>query len=174
MGIEGKCSSISFCIVWQSLPLIFGCNFTGHCFYPPFWRPKGCKSSASEYNASLLVDCKRAQPTLFKRHSTDKISHSLLGSQIFASENIPRSSLACRQLSPQKNYAGVCKFSRATARQKNFHTLFRAFSVPVACDFDNAVFFWKLPLHCLLLSKSNFLKPPAPLKCTVRARMFFG
>ena len=28
---------------------------------------------------------------------------------------------------PQKDYAGVCKFSRATARQKKLNTLFRAF-----------------------------------------------
>ena len=75
MGIEGKYSSISFCIVWQFLPLIICCKFTGFCFYPPFWRPKGCK-----------------------RHSTDKISHSLLGSQIFASENIAFGELRLRSL----------------------------------------------------------------------------
>ena len=78
MGIEGKCSSISFLYSMVVFSLNLCCNFIGLCFYPPFWRPKGCKSSASEYNASLLVDCKRAQPTLFKRHSTDKISHSLI------------------------------------------------------------------------------------------------
>ena len=99
------------------------CNFIGLCFYPPFWRPKGCKSSASEYNASLLVDCKRAQPTLFKRHSTEKISHSLLCSRLFAYENIPRSSFACRQLSPQKDYAGVCKFRRTKCVKKTFTLL---------------------------------------------------
>ena len=48
-------------------------------------------------------------------------------SRIFANENIPRLCATCQQLSPQKDYAGVCKFSRATARQKNFHTLIRAF-----------------------------------------------
>ena len=79
-----------------------------------------------------------------KRHSADKISHSLLGSQIFASENVPRSSLACRQLSPQKDYAGVCKFSRATARQKTFTLLSAPFTAAVACDFDSAVFFLKV------------------------------
>ena len=73
MGIEDKCSSISFLYSMVVFSLNLCCNFIGLCFYPPFWRPKGCKSSASEYNASLLVDCKRAQPTLFKRHSTDKI-----------------------------------------------------------------------------------------------------
>ena len=62
-----------FFVFYGSFFLNLCCNFIGLCFYPPFWRPKGCKSSASEYNASLLVDCKRAQPTLFKRHSTDKI-----------------------------------------------------------------------------------------------------
>ena len=32
-----------------------------------FCRTKSNKSSASEYNASLLADCKRAQPTLLKK-----------------------------------------------------------------------------------------------------------
>ena len=57
-----------------------------------------------------------------KRHSTDKISYSLLGSRIFASENIPRSSIACRQLSPQKDYAGVCKFSSVRRAKKLTHS----------------------------------------------------
>ena len=42
---------------------------------------------------------------------------------------------------PQKDYAGVCKFSRATARQKNFTLLSAPFTAAVACDFDSAVIF---------------------------------
>ena len=118
MGIEGKCSSISFLYSTVVFTLNLYCNFIGSCFYPPFWRPKGCK-----------------------RHSTEKISHSLLCSRIFAYENIPRSSFACRQLFPQKDYAGVCKFSRATARKKTFTLLSAPFTAAIACDFDSAVFF---------------------------------
>ena len=80
MSIEDSVSLIAIIILYSPavFTLNFCCNFIVSCFYPPFWRPKGCKSSASEYNASLLVDCKRAQPTLFKRHSTDKISRIAL------------------------------------------------------------------------------------------------
>jgi hypothetical protein len=41
---------------------------------------------------------------------------------------------------PQKDYAGVCKFSRATARKKTFTLLSAPFTAAIACDFDSAVF----------------------------------
>ena len=79
---------------------------------------------------SLFISLLFVAQKVTKRHSIDKISHSLLGSQTFENENIPRSSLVCRQLSPQKDYARVCKFSRATARQKKLsHSVPRLFCV---------------------------------------------
>ena len=103
MAIEDSVSLIAIIILYSPavFTLNFCCNFIVSCFYPPFWRPKGCK-----------------------RHSTEKISRFLLCSRIFAYENIPRSSFACRQLSLDSR--GLHKFGRALRVRKLAH-LFRAY-----------------------------------------------
>ena len=103
MGIEDYLSSI----LYLYSTVVFTLNLLLQCYW--------------QFALSLLFVAQKVT----KRHSTDKISHSLLGSRIFASENIPRSSFACRQLFPQKDYAGVCKFSRTKCVKKTF-TLFSA------------------------------------------------
>ena len=68
MGIEGKCSSISFLYSMVVFSLNLLLKFYWSLFLSLlFVAQKVSKSSASEYNTSLLADCKRAQPTLLKR-----------------------------------------------------------------------------------------------------------
>ena len=52
---------------------------------------------------------------------------------------------------PTERLRGSVKVKLRHGAQENFHTLFRAFSVSVACDFDNAVFYG-----------SNFCKKSSP------------
>ena len=104
MGIEGKCSSISFLYSM----VVFTINLLLQFYMPLF--------------LSTLLAPKRVQKAQHRQNQS--LSPRLTN---FRKQNVPRSSLACRQLFPQKDSAGVCKFSRATARQENFHTLFRAF-----------------------------------------------
>ena len=56
-----------FLLVVFILPLIFVAILLAFVSILTFCRTKSNKSSASEYNASLLADCKRAQPTLLKK-----------------------------------------------------------------------------------------------------------
>ena len=78
-----------------------------------------------------------------KEHSVDKISCSLLGSRIFAGRKYPSFVVRLSATSPTERLRESVQVKPRNARQKNLHTLIRALTVPVACDFDNAVFFLK-------------------------------
>ena len=86
-------------------------------------------------------------------------------------ENIPRSSFACRQLSLDSR--GMRKFGHAYSASENLHL----FSAPLCGRclwFWQRCIFFEVTVAIIIAGNSNFKIHPAPLKSTVRARLFFG
>ena len=117
-------SNNKFCILWQFLPLIFYCNFMGSCFYPPFWRPKGCKRHSAEQNQlsqPLLTNFRWTKICLQRTSATLVVSVNKFPLTRLH-ELCLRSSFTCRQLTLDSR--GSAKFGRASmARQKTFPLL---------------------------------------------------
>ena len=103
MGIEGKCSSISFLYSTAVFTFNLCCNFIGICFYPPFWRPKGCK-----------------------RRSTDKISRSALLLTNFRKRKYPSAGRYLSATFPTERLRGSVKVKPRIRRAKKTFTLLSA------------------------------------------------
>ena len=141
MGIEDKCSSIFF-----YSRAVFTLNHLLQIHRPLllsllFVAQKVSKSSASEYNASLLADCKRAQPTLLKKAQHRQNQSYRPFAHEFSRAKI---SLGCALLVsnfPHRKTTRECASLAAPQRAKKTFTLLSApFTAAVACDFDSAVF----------------------------------
>ena len=105
MGIEGKCSSISFLYSM----VVFTLNLLLKFYWPLF--------------LSLLFVAQKVT----KRHSTDKISRIALLLTNFRERKYPSVGRYLSATFPTERLRGSVKVKPRHGAQENFHTLFRAF-----------------------------------------------
>ena len=152
MGIEGKCSSISFLYSMVVFSLNLLLKFYWSLFLSLlFVAQKVSKSSASEYNTSLLADCKRAQPTLFKKaqHRQNQFLAPRLTNFRWAKISLVRRSLVGNF---PLTVAGCASLATLTARQKTYTSFPRLLLRPLP-----------VILTVLYLREVTFVKRALPL-----------